>query len=54
MNAAVTNFLFYFLLEFLIRYQFYPGGAIWGYAIMTLSLAGIIFAVNYSQRFRRK
>ena len=42
MNAAVTNFFILLAVGILIRYQFYPGGAIWGYAIMTLSLAGIV------------
>ena len=42
MNAAVFNFFILMTVGILIRYKFNPDGAIWGYGIMVVSLAGII------------
>ena len=42
MNVAVTNFFILMTVGIILRYQFYPNGALWGYAIMIMSLAGIV------------
>lgn len=42
MNAAVFNFFILMTVGILVRYKFNPDGAIWGYGIMVVSLAGII------------
>tara|TARA_B100000073_G_C23659337_1_gene543888 strand:+ start:176 stop:724 length:549 start_codon:yes stop_codon:yes gene_type:complete len=46
MNNAVLNFFVLMAVGILIRFQFNPNGALWGYGIMTIALAGIVLQLT--------